>query len=106
MPHRENTLEAETTTADLANGDGDGNSPPPSPERRVRRRGLGWAGRLEVLILVGPPGSGKSTFAEAVLNGAATASGRPWVRVCQVGRTPGRAPLSLPATLLNGRAPL
>ncbi len=54
MPHRENTLEAETTTADLAAGDGGGNNPPPSPARRPRSRGLGWAGRLEVLILVGP----------------------------------------------------
>ncbi|WP_396642265.1 carbohydrate ABC transporter permease [Microbacterium sp.] len=54
MPHRENTLEAETTTADLAAGDGGGNTPPPSPARRPRSRGLGWAGRLEVLILVGP----------------------------------------------------
>jgi len=54
MPHRENTLEAESTTADLANGDGGGHTPPPSPARRRRSRGLGWAGRLEVLILVGP----------------------------------------------------
>ena len=54
MPHRENTLEAETTTADLAVGDGGGHTPPPSPGRRPRPRGLGWAGRLEVLILVGP----------------------------------------------------
>jgi ABC-type sugar transport system permease subunit len=54
MPHRENTLEAESTTAVLASGDGGGQTPPPSPERRPRSRGLGWAGRLEVLILVGP----------------------------------------------------
>ncbi len=54
MPHRENTLEAESTTADLAAGDGGGNTPPPSPARRSRPRGLGWAGRLEVLIMVGP----------------------------------------------------
>lgn len=54
MPHRENTLEAETTTADLAVGDGGGNTSPPSPGRGPRPRGLGWAGRLEVLILVGP----------------------------------------------------
>jgi raffinose/stachyose/melibiose transport system permease protein len=54
MPHRENTLEAESTTADLANGDGGGHTPPPSPARRRRSRGLGWGGRLEVLILVGP----------------------------------------------------
>ncbi|WP_100809817.1 MULTISPECIES: carbohydrate ABC transporter permease [unclassified Microbacterium] len=54
MPHRENILEVETTTADLANGDGGGNTPSSSPARRLRSRGLGWAGRLEVLILVGP----------------------------------------------------
>jgi ABC-type sugar transport system permease subunit len=54
MPHRENTLEAESTTADLASGDGGGQTPPPSPGRRPRSHGLGWAGRLEVLILVGP----------------------------------------------------
>lgn len=38
-------------------------------------------GKNVVVILVGPPGSGKSTFAEAVLAGANT--GRPWARVCQ-----------------------
>ena len=54
MPHRENTLEVETTTADLADGDGGGNTPPSSSASRRRSRGLGWAGRLEVLILVGP----------------------------------------------------
>ncbi|KAM0830256.1 hypothetical protein ACQ4PT_066325 [Festuca glaucescens] len=37
-------------------------------------------GKHVMVILVGPPGSGKSTFAEAVLNAA---SGRPWARVCQ-----------------------
>ncbi|KAM3313930.1 hypothetical protein ACQJBY_033052 [Aegilops geniculata] len=40
------------------------------------------AGKQVVVILVGPPGSGKSTFAEAVMAGAA-AAGRPWARVCQ-----------------------
>uniref|UniRef100_A0ACD5XKH9 Uncharacterized protein n=1 Tax=Avena sativa TaxID=4498 RepID=A0ACD5XKH9_AVESA len=39
-------------------------------------------GKKVMVILVGPPGSGKSTFAEAVLN-AAAATGRPWARVCQ-----------------------
>ncbi|XP_078160370.1 APRATAXIN-like protein isoform X1 [Carex rostrata] len=34
---------------------------------------------IVMVILVGPPGSGKSTFCEAVI----TASKRPWVRVCQ-----------------------
>lgn len=41
------------------------------------------AGKQVLLILVGAPGSGKSTFAEAVMAGAA-AAGRPWARVCQV----------------------
>jgi len=41
-------------------------------------------GREEVgVVLVGPPGSGKSTFAEAVVGGST--AGRHWVRVCQVG---------------------
>ncbi|KAJ1699030.1 hypothetical protein LUZ63_007542 [Rhynchospora breviuscula] len=35
--------------------------------------------RTVMVILVGPPGSGKSTFCEAVIS----ASRRPWVRVCQ-----------------------
>ncbi|KAJ3699529.1 hypothetical protein LUZ61_003234 [Rhynchospora tenuis] len=35
--------------------------------------------RTVMVILVGPPGSGKSTFCEAVIS----ASKRPWVRVCQ-----------------------
>jgi adenylate kinase family enzyme len=50
-------------------------------------------GKQVMAILVGPPGSGKSTFAEAVLNAA---SGRPWARVCQVSSTrPLRANLLL-----------
>ena len=41
-------------------------------------------GRKEVVVvLVGPPGSGKSSFAEAVVGGST--AGRHWVRVCQVG---------------------
>jgi SpoVK/Ycf46/Vps4 family AAA+-type ATPase len=40
-------------------------------------------GKPVMAILMGPPGSGKSTFAEAVMAGSAAA--RPWVRVCQVG---------------------
>jgi hypothetical protein len=51
-----------------------------------------------LLILVGAPGSGKSTFAEAVMGGGA-AAGRPWVRVCQV--SPTRSTLSLWANLLS-----
>ncbi|MEV5070929.1 sugar ABC transporter permease [Microbacterium sp. LMI12-1-1.1] len=39
----------------LAEHDGGGTTPPPSvPQGRRRPRGLGWAGRLEVMILVGP----------------------------------------------------
>jgi aprataxin len=33
-----------------------------------------------VVILVGAPGSGKSTFSEQVMS----SSKRPWVRICQV----------------------
>lgn len=41
-------------------------------------------GRKQVMVvLVGPPGSGKSTFADAVVGGST--AGRHWVRVCQVG---------------------
>jgi ABC-type sugar transport system permease subunit len=39
----------------LSDTDGGGITPPPSvPQGRRRPRGLGWAGRLEVMILVGP----------------------------------------------------
>ncbi|ONL96967.1 Transcription factor bHLH140 [Zea mays] len=39
-------------------------------------------GRKQVMVvLVGPPGSGKSTFADAVVGGST--AGRHWVRVCQ-----------------------
>ncbi|EEE58865.1 transcription factor bHLH140 [Oryza sativa Japonica Group] len=38
-------------------------------------------GKQVMVVLVGPPGSGKSTFAEAVLGGSA--AGRTWARVCQ-----------------------
>ena len=39
----------------LADPDGGGVTPPPSVQRgRIRPRGLGWSGRLEVLLLVGP----------------------------------------------------
>lgn len=33
-----------------------------------------------VVLLVGPPGSGKSTFCESVMK----SSHRPWSRICQV----------------------
>lgn len=33
-----------------------------------------------VVLLVGPPGSGKSTFSESVMK----SSHRPWSRICQV----------------------
>jgi raffinose/stachyose/melibiose transport system permease protein len=39
---------------DLAQHDGGGSTPPPSVPQSRRRRGLGWAGRLEVLLLAGP----------------------------------------------------
>jgi hypothetical protein len=55
-----------------------------------------------LLILVGAPGSGKSTFAEAVMGGAA-AVGRPWARVCQV--SPTRSALSSWANLLSTSLP-
>ncbi|KAJ8443232.1 hypothetical protein Cgig2_017225 [Carnegiea gigantea] len=37
-------------------------------------------GKALVVVLVGAPGSGKSTFCENVMQ----ASSRPWVRICQV----------------------
>jgi ABC-type sugar transport system permease subunit len=44
-----------TDDSDLAQHDGGGITPPPSvPRDRRRPRGLGWAGRLEVLLMVGP----------------------------------------------------
>ena len=44
-----------TGDSDLAQHDGGGVTPPPSvPRDRRRPRGLGWAGRLEVLVMVGP----------------------------------------------------
>nr|CAB3496224.1 unnamed protein product [Digitaria exilis] len=58
-------------------------SPPPSAslgegaETKEEER----CGKQVVVVLVGPPGSGKSTFAEAVVAGSN--AGRPWVRVCQ-----------------------
>jgi raffinose/stachyose/melibiose transport system permease protein len=44
-----------TDARGLAQHDGGGDTPPPSVPRAGRRRpGLGWSGRLEVLLLVGP----------------------------------------------------
>lgn len=65
---------------------GEGGSPA-APSTSAASPGAGAdtredAGKQVVVILVGPPGSGKSTFAEAVMAGAA-AAGRPWARVCQ-----------------------
>ena len=47
--------EMSAVEADLAQADGDGSTPPPSaPRAGGRRRGLSWAGRIEVLLLAGP----------------------------------------------------
>ncbi len=49
------TREMSSDARGLAEHDGGGTTPPPSvPPGRRRPRGLGWAGRLEVMILVGP----------------------------------------------------
>ena len=49
------TREMSADARGLAQHDGGGTTPPPSvPQGRRRPRGLGWAGRLEVVILVGP----------------------------------------------------
>ena len=49
------TREMSSDARGLAEHDGGGVTPPPSvPQSRRRPRGLGWAGRLEVAILVGP----------------------------------------------------
>jgi raffinose/stachyose/melibiose transport system permease protein len=49
------TREMSSDARGLAEHDGGGTTPPPSvPRGRRRPRGLGWAGRLEVMILVGP----------------------------------------------------
>lgn len=49
------TREMSSDARGLAEHDGGGTTPPPSvPQGRRRPRGLGWAGRLEVMILVGP----------------------------------------------------
>ncbi|KAJ4764212.1 Transcription factor bHLH140 [Rhynchospora pubera] len=51
-----------------------------SSDSRISPKGKEEESNRTVLaILVGPPGSGKSTFCEAVIS----ASRRPWVRVCQ-----------------------
>ncbi|KAF8683810.1 hypothetical protein HU200_044745 [Digitaria exilis] len=61
-------------------------SPPPSASLGASGEGAETkeeerCGKQVVVVLVGPPGSGKSTFAEAVVAGSN--AGRPWVRVCQ-----------------------
>ena len=49
------TREMSSDARGLAEHHGGGVTPPPSvPQGRRRPRGLGWAGRLEVMILVGP----------------------------------------------------
>jgi len=49
------TREMSSDARGLAEHNGGGTTPPPSvPPGRRRPRGLGWAGRLEVMILVGP----------------------------------------------------
>ncbi|XP_062210916.1 transcription factor bHLH140 [Phragmites australis] len=56
--------------------------PPPATSPGVEAKEVVKSGGKQVVVvLVGPPGSGKSTFAEAVLGGSAAC--RPWVRVCQ-----------------------
>jgi len=73
------------------NPDGGGSSsspPPPSPNRGADAEAKEEEhGRKQVVVvLVGPPGSGKSTFADAVVAGST--AGRSWVRICQVGPMP------------------
>jgi len=68
------------------NPDGGGSSsspPPPSPSRGADAEAKEEEhGRKQVVVvLVGPPGSGKSTFADAVVAGST--AGRSWVRICQ-----------------------
>lgn len=49
------TREMSSTDSDLAQHDGGGVTSPPSVRRgKSRPRGLGWSGRLEVLLMVGP----------------------------------------------------
>lgn len=49
------TREMSSTDSDLAQHDGGGDTSPPSVRRgKSRPRGLGWNGRLEVLLMVGP----------------------------------------------------
>ncbi|MBN9155674.1 MAG: sugar ABC transporter permease [Microbacterium sp.] len=53
MSIRENSATTDRSQTELSQHDGGGVMPPPSPLRR-RRRGIGWGGRFEILLLVGP----------------------------------------------------
>ncbi|CAN6295455.1 unnamed protein product [Urochloa humidicola] len=65
------------------NPDAGGSSSAPPPPSASQGAGVEEerGGKQVVVVLVGPPGCGKSTFAEAVVAGST--AGRPWVRVCQ-----------------------
>lgn len=53
MSLRETSVAVTDPETDLAQHDGGGVTPPPSTPRR-RPRGLGWAGKFEIAVLVGP----------------------------------------------------
>ena len=54
MTTRETPKTDDRPSTDLAQRTGGGDIPPPPAPPRPRRRGLGWSGRLEVALLVGP----------------------------------------------------
>jgi raffinose/stachyose/melibiose transport system permease protein len=54
MTIRETPKTDDRPSTDLAQRTGGGDTPPPPAPPRPRRRGLGWSGRLEVALLVGP----------------------------------------------------